>query len=64
MLKLEARAEPSRAMAWASPVIALALTALLAAALFAALGKDPLRGLEVFLVEPLNGRRALSEVLL
>ncbi|MCU0968703.1 MAG: ABC transporter permease [Rubrivivax sp.] len=64
MLKLEARPQPSRAMAWASPVIALALTALLAAALFAALGKDPLRGLEVFLVEPLNGRRAISEVLL
>jgi general nucleoside transport system permease protein len=64
MLRLEARPEPSRAMAWASPVIALALTALIAAALFAALGKDPLRGLEVFLVEPLNGRRALSEVLL
>lgn len=64
MLKLEARPQPSRAMAWASPVIALGLTALLAAALFAALGKDPLRGLEVFLVEPLNGRRAISEVLL
>ena len=64
MLKLEARPEPSRAMAWASPLIALALTALLAAALFAALDKDPLRGLEVFLVEPLNGRRAVSEVLL
>jgi simple sugar transport system permease protein len=64
MLKLEARPQPSRAMAWASPLIALALTALLAAALFAALGKDPLRGLEVFLVEPLNGRRAISEVLL
>jgi general nucleoside transport system permease protein len=64
MLRLEARPEPSRLMAWASPVIALVLTALLAAALFVALGKDPVRGLQVFLVEPLNGRRAVSEVLL
>lgn len=64
MLRLEARPQPSRAMAWASPVIALSLTALLAAVLFVALGQDPLRGLEVFLVEPLSGRRAVSEVLL
>jgi general nucleoside transport system permease protein len=64
MLRLEARPQPSQAMAWASPVLALALTALMAAALFAVLGKDPLRGLDVFLVEPLNGRRAISEALL
>jgi general nucleoside transport system permease protein len=64
MLKLEARPQPSQAMAWSSPLIALAITALIAAALFAALGKDPIRGLEVFFIEPLNGRRALSEVLL
>ena len=31
MLRLEARPQPSRAMAWASPGIALSLTALLAA---------------------------------
>ncbi len=64
MPRLEARHEPSRAMALASPLIALALTALLAAVLFAALGKDPVRGLAVFFVEPLNGARAVSEVLL
>jgi simple sugar transport system permease protein len=64
MLKLEARAQPSRAMALASPLVALLLTALLAALLFALLGKDPLRGLEVFFVEPLNGRRQITEVLL
>ena len=64
MLQLEARPEPSRLMSWLSPVLALVLTALIAAALFAALGKDPMRGLQVFFVEPLNGRRAISEVLL
>jgi general nucleoside transport system permease protein len=64
MLRLEARPQPSQAMSLASPLIALVLTALLAALLFAALGKDPLRGLGVFFVEPLAGRRQISEVLL
>jgi ABC-type uncharacterized transport system permease subunit len=64
LLRLEARAQPSGAMALASPVVALLLTAALAALLFVALGKDPLRGLQIFFVEPLNGRRAISEVLL
>jgi general nucleoside transport system permease protein len=64
MLKLEPRPEPSRRMALASPLLALALTALLAALMFIALGKDPLRGLAVFFFEPLNGTRAVTEVLL
>ncbi|UCH16424.1 MAG: ABC transporter permease [Burkholderiales bacterium] len=64
MLKLEARPQPSAAMSLASPFIALVLTALIAAVLFAALGKDPLRGLAIFFVEPLSGLRQLSEVLL
>ncbi len=64
MLRLEPRAEPSRAMSLASPLIALVLTVLLAAALFVALGKDPVRGLQVFFVDPLAGRRQITEVLL
>jgi general nucleoside transport system permease protein len=64
MFRLEARPQPSKVMALASPLIALALTALLAAALFAALGKDPVRGLSVFFVDPLNGLRQVTEVLL
>jgi general nucleoside transport system permease protein len=64
MLKLETRPQPSKVMALASPLIALALTALLAALLFAALGKDPVRGLAVFFFEPLNGTRQITEVLL
>jgi simple sugar transport system permease protein len=51
-------------MGLASPLIALVLTALLAALLFALLGKDPARGLAVFFLEPLNGRRQVTEVLL
>jgi simple sugar transport system permease protein len=64
MLRLEARPQPSKAMSLASPIMALVLTAVIAALLFAALGKDPLRGLGVFFVEPLNGSRAVAEVLL
>ncbi|GMV46829.1 MAG: hypothetical protein AMXMBFR66_22270 [Pseudomonadota bacterium] len=51
-------------MTLASPLIALALTAALAALLFAALGKDPVRALAVFFVEPLAGMRQATELLL
>ena len=64
MLRLEARPEPSRLMSLASPLIALALTAMLAAAMFALLGKDPVQGLSTFFVQPLAGLRPVSEVLL
>jgi len=63
-IKLEARPQPSQWMGLASPLIALVLTAVLAAILFAALGKDPIKGLGVFFFEPLNGRRQITEVLL
>jgi ABC-type uncharacterized transport system permease subunit len=64
MIMLEARAEPSRLMAWLSPLLALAITVSVAGLLFASLGKDPVRGLSMFLWEPLNGTRAISEVAL
>jgi simple sugar transport system permease protein len=51
MLRLEPRAEPSRVMSLASPLIALALTALLAALLFVLLGKDTVKGLAVFFID-------------
>jgi len=62
MLRLEARPAPSRLFAWASPVISLVITVLVAAGLFAALGKPPGQSLAVFLVEPFNGLRALTEL--
>jgi ABC-type uncharacterized transport system permease subunit len=62
MLKLEARAEPSRAMSIASPLIALAITVLIGTCLFLLLGKDPLRGLAVFFVEPVKSVYALTEL--
>lgn len=64
MLRLEARPQPSKLMSLLSPVIALVLTALIAALLFAALGKDPGRGLATFFIEPFSNLRQVSEVLL
>ena len=48
MIRLERRVQPSRLMTFASPIVALVLTALIAAVLFAALGKDPVKGLSMF----------------
>ena len=62
MFKLEFRAQPSQAMAIASPVIALLITVLIGLALFSALGKDPLRGLQMFFIEPIKNRYAWSEI--
>ncbi|WP_430625260.1 ABC transporter permease subunit, partial [Ralstonia pseudosolanacearum] len=63
-VSLELRALPSRAMAYASPLIALALTLVFGLLLFALLGKDPVAGVRVFLIEPLATKRAIGEVLL
>ncbi|MFN5700308.1 MAG: ABC transporter permease subunit, partial [Betaproteobacteria bacterium] len=63
-LQLERRLQPSAAMTWASPFIALLLTTVLAGALFALLGKDPLRGLSMFFIEPMANLRLVGEVLL
>src|SRR6187551_2041130 len=62
MLKLEARPEPSRAMSIASPLIALAITIVIGTILFVLLGKDPLRGLAVFFVEPVKSVYGLTEL--
>jgi simple sugar transport system permease protein len=62
MLKLETRPQPSRAMSLASPLLALAVTVVIGSVLFVLLGKDPLRGLEVFFVEPVKSVYALTEL--
>ena len=62
MLKLEARPQPSQAMSLASPLIALAVTVVFGVLLFIALGKDPLRGLQMFFTEPVKNAYALSEI--
>lgn len=62
--RLELRGTPSRAMSYASPILAIVLTMLLGTLLFIALGKDPVAGLKVFLIDPFSGKRAISELLL
>jgi len=62
MLKLEVRPQPSKLMAVASPLLALALTVLLGVGLFLLLGKDPLRGLQMFFWEPIKSAYAWSEL--
>lgn len=63
MLRLEARPQPSRAWSLASPVLALAITVLIGVILFALLGKDPVRGLQVFFWEPVRNTYAISELM-
>jgi general nucleoside transport system permease protein len=63
MLRLEARPEPSRFWSLASPVLALAITVVIGVLLFLALGKDPVRGLQVFFWEPIRSPYALGELM-
>ena len=62
MIKLEPRAEPSRWLAIASPMLALAVTVALGVLLFVLLGKDALSCLQMFFVEPIKNGRALAEL--
>lgn len=56
------RAEPARAMRWASPLLAIVLTLAAGALIFASMGKDPVQGLRVFLWEPLATARGWAEL--
>ena len=62
MLSLIPRPAPSRIWTWASPLLALAVTVLIGTLLFIALGKDPVRGLQVFFWEPIKSPYALGEL--
>jgi simple sugar transport system permease protein len=62
LLKLEPRAEPSRVLSLASPLIALGVTVVLGVLLFVLLDKDPGRGLAMFFYEPIKSPRAWAEL--
>ncbi|MEZ5706582.1 MAG: ABC transporter permease [Burkholderiaceae bacterium] len=62
MLRLEVRPQPSLRWGYASPLLALAITVVIGVILFALLGKDPVRGLQVFFWEPIKSWYALSEL--
>ncbi|CAN5131318.1 ABC transporter permease [soil metagenome] len=63
-LRLEARAEPSRRMAWASPFIAAALMFGSAFVLFSLLGSSPIDALRAFFIAPLTTAYGVGEWLL
>ncbi|HLR13089.1 MAG TPA: ABC transporter permease [Burkholderiaceae bacterium] len=62
MLRLEARPIPSRLMAWLSPLLAVVVTMLCGAIMFAAMGNNPIDGLAVFFYEPVKNLRGWSEI--
>jgi len=63
MLKLEARPQPSGFWSVGSPLLALVITVILGTLLFLALGKDPVRGLQIFFWEPINSGYRLGELM-
>ena len=63
MLKLEARPQPSNFWSYGSPLLALLVTVVIGVILFAALGKDPIRGLEMFFWQPIRNAYALGELM-
>jgi simple sugar transport system permease protein len=63
MLKLEPRPQASRLWTFGSPLLALAFTVLIGIVLFAALGKDPVRALQIFFWEPIKTPYAIGELM-
>src|SRR5271163_4519299 len=61
-LVLERRPERSAVIAVASPLIAIALTLVTMAVLFAILGKNPITALDVYFLEPLTDPFSLEEI--
>ena len=61
-LVLEKRPERSTAIAIASPLIAIGLTIVSMAILFAILGKNPITALDVYFIEPLTDPYSLGEI--
>ena len=61
-LRLVPRAQPSRAMLFVAPIIAILLTLLVGLAVFAWLGQDPLRAFGIFFIEPVSDMNGVSEL--
>lgn len=59
---LEKRAQQSKLMAYASPVIAIALTMVLGGIVFAAAGYDPLTALYYYFIDPITSFWSIEEV--
>ena len=64
MLRLERRAEASKAMSYASPLIAIVLMLMGGLVLFTVLGKNPIEGFKVFFINPISDMYGVAELLL
>lgn len=62
LLKLESRGEVSRSMLYMTPLLAVGLTLLSGAVLFAILGHNPLAALRVFFISPISNAYSVSEL--
>ena len=63
-LRLVPRAQPSRIMLLAAPLIAVLLTLLVGLAVFASLGQNPLLAFRVYFLDPVSDMNGVSELLL
>lgn len=63
MLKIEPRKEPSQAMLYATPFIAVILTMLAGFVLFLLLGKDPFAATSLIFFSPLSSLYSISELI-
>jgi ABC-type uncharacterized transport system permease subunit len=63
-IRLEPRAQPSAAMVYLSPMIAIALTGVIALVVFAAAGLDPFSALVTFVTAPIADFYGVGELLI
>ena len=63
LIRLEPRAEASRAMVYQSPLIAVVLTLLAGMIMFRILGVDPFQAVYAFFVEPISTFEGVAELL-
>lgn len=64
MIRFEPRLAPSRTMVYGAPLLAVVLTLITGAALFSALGYNPLQSLYLFFIQPISDSYGITELLL
>jgi ABC-type uncharacterized transport system permease subunit len=62
--RLVPRVEPSRAMLFLAPLLAVSLTLVVGLTIFAALGQNPLHAFRAFFLDPVSNANGISELLL
>ena len=62
--RLVPRVQPSRAMLFFAPLLAVFLTLMVGLAIFAALGQNPFHAFRAFFVDPISSANGVSELLL